>query len=77
MLSPGVDERRMRRPRAVLAVVALEQDPLVVLHPAQVVPFAFRRVLDASSLAGAVRIAMLHASKLVIWDSAGIGVGKW
>ena len=73
-LGPGIFESSMRCPRMVLAIVALQQDSLVVSHARPVVPLALLGVLNAGSLASAVWVAVLNTNNVLVWYGSAIRV---
>lgn len=71
----GIDKCGVRHALAdaVLAVVALEEESLVVVHARPVVEGLIRVVTDGGGLAGAVRVAMLDGDEVVVVDGGGRG----
>ena len=71
--TPRVHKRRVRHPGPLLRVIALQHQPLVILHPAPIAPPLAPGVLDRGRLARAVRVPVLDADHGFVGHRRAIG----
>ena len=73
---PRIHKRRMRHPGSTLTIVALQQQPLLVAHAAQIIPSLPLRIPYPRRLARAIRVAMLDRHDGVVADGSGVREGQ-